>query len=176
MTASDDRIKTSVVPLPFGLDAIVAMEPIIFLYRGNDTNTQPTSGALAPYPNSPHYQQAAAQQPITGLSAQSVEAVVPEMVSKRSGYIDGMKVPDLRDINTEPLLFILVNAVRELAQRLDALDGGGAATKPAGDDDGGTEQADEEKLGRRHQPARARGSTSRKKSKDNAKPASRRKK
>jgi hypothetical protein len=58
----------------------------------------------------------------TGLVAQEVEAVIPEMVTKRAAYIDGVAVTDLRDLDTSSLIFALVNAVKELKARVEALE------------------------------------------------------
>ena len=77
----------------------------------------------APYPASPHYQVAVAEKLFTGLVAQEVETIFPEMVSERAGYVDGVAVTDLKDIDTGPLLFALVNAVKELSARVVALEG-----------------------------------------------------
>jgi hypothetical protein len=44
------------------------------------------------------------------------------MVTERAGYIDGVAVNDMRDIDTTPLLFALINAVKELKARVEALE------------------------------------------------------
>jgi Chaperone of endosialidase len=77
----------------------------------------------APYPASPHYQVAVAEKLFTGLVAQEVETIFPEMVAERAGYIDGKAVADIKDLDTGPLLFALVNAVKELSARVVALEG-----------------------------------------------------
>jgi hypothetical protein len=58
-----------------------------------------------------------------GLIAQDIEAVFPEMVSKRDGFIDGVAVTDLRTIDATPLIYALVNAVKELKARVETLEG-----------------------------------------------------
>ena len=59
-----------------------------------------------------------------GINAQSVERVIPEMVQHSAGFIDGKPVDDLRKLNgTEPLLYALVNSVKELHARLADLEG-----------------------------------------------------
>ena len=57
-----------------------------------------------------------------GVIAQDVEAAFPRMVTQKDGFIDGAAVTDLRDIDTTPLIYALVNAVKELAARLEALE------------------------------------------------------
>ena len=47
---------------------------------------------------------------------------MPEMVTLGSGFVDGSAVDDLRSLDTGPLLFALVNAVRELAERVAAME------------------------------------------------------
>jgi len=147
--AADERITYDTFPYDFGLAEILQLLPLVYKYKGNDTNTQPSSGATVPYQSSPHYSQAVSKTTEVGLNLQQVEQAVENYVVKRKGYIDGMLVTDLREIDTEPLLFMLVNAVRELAQRLDALDGGGNS-EPTGDTDGRAEQRDEEGHAEQH--------------------------
>ena len=76
-----------------------------------------------PYKNSGHYQAAINSKEFIGLIAQEAETVMPEMVTQRSGYIDGVAVTDMRELDTTPLIFALVNAVNELAARVVALEG-----------------------------------------------------
>jgi hypothetical protein len=65
---------------------------------------------------------AISQRKFAGLVAQEVQAIFPEMVTERAGYIDGVAVNDMRDIDTTPLLFALINAVKELKARVEALE------------------------------------------------------
>ena len=57
-----------------------------------------------------------------GLVAQEVERVFPAMVTKRAGFIDDLPVDDLRSLNTDALIFALVNAVKQLAARVATLE------------------------------------------------------
>ena len=77
-----------------------------------------------PYPNSGHRIAAENGTRYTGLIAQEVESIFPEMVTQRAGYIDGAAVSDLRDLDTSPLIFALINSVKELKARIDALEAG----------------------------------------------------
>jgi len=135
--SSDARIKNELGDYTRGLDEIVALRPVYYTYKGNDTPSAPAhfktgdeekdeiSASLpltVPYPNSAHKTVAEAGTKYAGLIAQEVEAVIPEMVTKRSGYIDGAAVEDLRDLDTTPLIFALINAVKELKARIEVLE------------------------------------------------------
>jgi hypothetical protein len=47
---------------------------------------------------------------------------MPEMVDKTAGYIDGVPVDDIRNLDTTALIFALVNSVKTLAARVAALE------------------------------------------------------
>ena len=132
--ASDARIKTVEGEYKSGLDEILQLRPVAYAYKGNDTsNADVNAGGLsdpagpkpkatqAPYPGSLHYQSAKAKRRFVGLIAQEVESVFPEMVTKRGGFIDGEAVSDLRDLDTGPLVFALINAVKKLSAEVNAL-------------------------------------------------------
>lgn len=134
--SSDERIKTVTGDYTHGLDAIKALRPVEYVFRGNDTNEPPmvTMGVpyepepdpdavpTVPYANSPHCQPAKDGTIYVGLIAQEVETALPHMVTRRDAYIDGAPVSDLRDLDTNSLIFTLVNAVKELAARLERLE------------------------------------------------------
>lgn len=136
--SSDERIKTIKGDYEPGLDEILQLQPKRFTYKGNETNEPPAHLAglkdennkvidrsadpvEVPYPNSPHFQAAKDEIEFTGLIAQDVEAVFPEMVKQREAYIDGEQVSDLRDLDTTPLLFAVVNSCRQLKELNDSL-------------------------------------------------------
>lgn len=108
---SDVRIKRVHSDYFAGLAEIEQLRPVAYVYLGNDT---PPGGA------SPHA--TVAGKEFIGLVAQDCETVMPEMVSKRSGFIDGQAVDDLRSLDTSPLLFALINAVKELSARIKVLE------------------------------------------------------
>jgi hypothetical protein len=112
--SSDARIKTVLGDYDKGLDAVLALRPVEYVYRGNDT---PTQGGT-----SLHKGVAESQTPFVGLVAQAVEAVFPEMVARSAGFIDGVAVDDLRSLDRTPLIYALVNAVKTLASRVAALE------------------------------------------------------
>jgi Chaperone of endosialidase len=137
---SDIRAKNIKGEYKHGLADVAKLRPVIYTFKGNNTNEPPGYGrtekekaeikekgiseppVTVPYPNSDHYQPAKDGTEFTGLIAQEVETIFPDMVKKRAGYIDGQPVPDLRSLDTTALIFALVNAVKELKARVEALE------------------------------------------------------
>jgi len=132
---SDARIKTVKGDYESGLDEILALSPKRFVYKGNDTDKPPSNEVRGledkddgkhkptlPYRNSTHYQHAVDKTEFIGLLAQEAEAVMPELVNKVAGHIDGKAVKDLRVLNGTPLIYALVNAVKQLAARVEELE------------------------------------------------------
>ena len=130
---SDDRIKTVLGEYDKGLSEVLALRPVTFVYKGNDTPTADPSAAdpdtrkpryrgSAPFPGSPHFSMAKAGTEFVGFVAQEVEAVFPAMVNAKPGFIDGQAVTDLRTIDVSDLTYALVNAVKTLAARLEILE------------------------------------------------------
>ena len=111
--SSDERIKTIEGDYTAGLDEVLQLRPVTFTYKGNDATTE---GGI-----SPHEKVATDGTTFVGLVAQEVEEIFPGMVTKEAGYIDGAAVDDLRQLDTSPLLFALVNAVRQLKAEIQAL-------------------------------------------------------
>jgi hypothetical protein len=111
---SDARTKDELGEFEPGLEQVIALRPIVYAYKGNDS--------ASPDAPSPHLQVANERKAFFGLIAQEAETVFPEMVTHRAGYVDGEPVNDLRSVDTTPLIFALVNAVKELSARLAALE------------------------------------------------------
>lgn len=111
---SDSRIKTVQGDYTGGLAQVLALHPVRYIYKGNDS----------PGPNFPsnHAAVAARNQEFIGLVAQEAETVMPEMVSQKTAYIDGVQVTDMRAMDTSALIYALVNAVKELSARVEALE------------------------------------------------------
>jgi Chaperone of endosialidase len=133
--ASDDRIKTVTGEYALGLDAVMQLRPVEFVYKGNDTPTANlsadprldamvarTTGVPAPYRASPHHDVAKNQASFVGFVAQELERICPSMVTKKSGFIDGNPVADLRQVDVSNLVYILVNAVKALTARVESLE------------------------------------------------------
>jgi hypothetical protein len=139
LDSSDARIKSVESDYTRGLADIVKLRPVNYSFKGNDTleppafphspgdTAEPKPATTVPYPNSPHFQTATDQRKFTGLIAQEVMDAMPEMVTIRAAYIDGQAVTDLHDLDTSSLIYALINAVKELSARIEALEGGTAA-------------------------------------------------
>jgi len=112
---SDARIKNVVGDYKSGLDAVTSLRPVIYTYKGNDAFF---AGAAA----SPHKEAADGGKKYAGLIAQEIEKVMPELVLQRDGFIDGKPVADMRVLDTGPLIYALVNAIKELKERVEALE------------------------------------------------------
>jgi hypothetical protein len=109
-----------------------------FTYKGNDTDKAPEGvpvvgddGAAtgryeevttAPYFNSHHYSAATSKEEFIGLIAQDAQGPMPELVKTNVGFIDGTAVDDLLTIDSGPLVYALVNAVKQLAAKVEALE------------------------------------------------------
>ena len=95
---SDARAKEDVTDYSSGLDELKKLTPRSYRYIGN---------------------------PITyiGLVAQEAEGAMPELVTKGEGTLpDGTEVDDFRTLDQTPLTFALINAVKEMATRIEALE------------------------------------------------------
>jgi hypothetical protein len=111
---SDARIKTVLGEYEAGLPEVLALRPVRYVYKGNE--------ALREGDASMHREAAEQTIPFVGLVAQEAETVLPGMVGKRDGWIDGEPVDDLRTLNNSELVYALVNAVKQLASRVAALE------------------------------------------------------
>ena len=133
--ASDARIKTVTADYTSGLDEIAALRPVRYTFKGNDTDGPPSNEGVGiatkddnkepptvPYPNSHHYDAATKGKEFIGLIAQDAEVSMPELVTTSSSFIDGVAVTDLRMLDTAPLVFALINAVKELKARVEELE------------------------------------------------------
>jgi hypothetical protein len=133
---SDARIKTVQSEYTAGLDEVLRLRPVVYTYKGNDTSTADVSTpparlpddptplievVEAPYPASMHYHVALEQKPFVGLVAQELEQIFPSMVSESEGYIDGVRVTDLRNVNASELIYALINSVKTLSAQVEAL-------------------------------------------------------
>jgi hypothetical protein len=96
---SDRQVKRDIEPYEAGLDAIAALRPVSYKYRDD-----------VPFADDrTHY----------GLIAQELEEVLPELVEdfKLAGY------GTIKATQPGQLLFVCINAIRELKERLEALEG-----------------------------------------------------
>jgi hypothetical protein len=123
---SDERIKTVIGDYESGLDAVLSLNPVRYTFKGNDTAEDPEAdkATVPPFAGSLHFDAATDGIEYIGLTAQNAEVQMPEMVKLRDGWIDGEQVNDMRSLDTTPLIFALVNAVKELTARIQALEAG----------------------------------------------------
>ena len=124
-TTSDARVKNVHGPYNRTLDDVVQLNPILYNYIGNDTRTAeitPTDAKRGGAPYRESQTRAVSDVTFAGLIAQEVELVFPEMVTQREGYVDGELVTDMRDLDTSPLIFAMVNAIKELKARIEVLE------------------------------------------------------
>jgi hypothetical protein len=129
--SSDARIKTVLGNYDNGLASINALRPVRYVYKGNDipegTPEYPKDrpelreNDVAPFRRSPHHTVAEEAKEFIGLIAQEAEPHFPEIIGKRAGTIDGVAVDDIRSIDPGPLIFALINAVKELSAEVETL-------------------------------------------------------
>jgi hypothetical protein len=97
---SDIRLKTDVRDYTDGLDKLRQVKPIRYRYNGK-ANMPKTEGV--------------------GLDAAAHKHLLPDCISTLEGEIDGEKT-DIHHFNSHAITFLLINAVRELAERLEKLE------------------------------------------------------
>jgi len=95
---SDERVKTVSGEFTDGLNVISKIRPVVFMYNDN-----------APYKIN-------SQQ--VGIVAQELEKIAPYMVSKKK--FDNFS--DLREVNNQAYVFLLINAVKEQQHKIEALE------------------------------------------------------
>jgi hypothetical protein len=101
-SSSDVRIKTVTGDYTSGLEAVLQLRPVTYVYKGD-------------------YAKSGGGKQFVGLVADEAMKVLPEMVSLTKGAIDGVEVDDLKVLDTTSLVFALVNAVKELKAEIEAL-------------------------------------------------------
>jgi hypothetical protein len=115
--SSDARIKDVVGPYDHGLAEIKQLDPVTYTFKNNVVLREQEQDQFVP---TAHAQVVGKQ--FVGLIAQDAETPMPELVTLMDGWIDGTKVTDLRILDTNALTYALINAVKELAARLEALE------------------------------------------------------
>ena len=121
---SDARIKTVHGEYGAGLRELLLLRPVVYSYKCNDVMpmVEPRElSAEAQQIEDANLAKMKAKKWV-GLVAQEAEFVMPEIVSKIGGWIDGEQVDDLRGVDTSPLVFALINAVKELSARVQKLE------------------------------------------------------
>jgi hypothetical protein len=100
---SDPGLKTNVGEYTGGLQAVLALNPITYEYS-EGAHGLPTGTAYI------------------GLDAEATLVVMPELVGSISLPIGDEAAQDYLTIDSGPLIYALVNAVKELAARVEALE------------------------------------------------------
>jgi hypothetical protein len=95
---SDERVKTVTGNFTDGLNVIRQINPVVFNYNDN-----------APFKTSDDQ---------IGIVAQELEKIAPYMVSKQSYN----QFADLREVNNQAYVFLLINAVKEQQEQIDKLE------------------------------------------------------
>ena len=102
---SDARIKDIRHAYEDGLEAIKKLQPVRFAYKGREKQ----------FPND--------RMEFVGLTAQNAEdAGLSEFVTKGPGEVEGEQVDDLRTFDPTSVIYTLINAVKELAARVEQLE------------------------------------------------------
>jgi Chaperone of endosialidase len=100
---SDARVKEDVRDLDVGLAKLRKVRPVRFRYNGR-AGTPAGVEAI-------------------GVIAQEIESVFPETIhAAASGVAGEGGLEDLKVFNSSPLTFVLINAVKELADRVERLE------------------------------------------------------
>lgn len=116
--ASDARIKRDVVDYDQGLAAIMALRPVRYRYKDDWSRGGHRGGRIGDDERD--------DAEYVGLVAQEAEQAMPEMVKRIPADLDeGGPIDDLRMLDTTALTFAMLNAIKELAVRLDAMEKGG---------------------------------------------------
>jgi len=99
---SDRRLKDEIADYATGLAAILQLQPRTFVYNGKGGSVAGMRGY--------------------GFIADEVAPVMPETVSTRAGKLeaDDEEETDIQTLDQSNLILALVNAVKELAARMDA--------------------------------------------------------
>jgi len=109
---SDERLKTGITTLEYGLNEIKAISPKWYKYSESSFTSSGLTNSIA----TGEHKDAYFDLQRYGLMAADVKTVMPKLVSK----IEDDK--DYETYDTNALVFVLVNAVKELEARLATLE------------------------------------------------------
>jgi hypothetical protein len=99
--SSDARIKQNVENYTSGLDVVLGLRPVTYNFT---EETERDTSIL-----------------YTGLIAQECEQAMPEMVTTAPGKVGTLEFDDMRTLDTSALIYALVNAVREVHEKVQTL-------------------------------------------------------
>ena len=102
---SDIRVKKDIRSFGDGLEKILALKPVAYRYNGRGGTSEDGNEYV-------------------GLVAQEVQEILPELVSSRSAKMEESDKEDSDILTFEPgpITYILINAVKELAARIENLE------------------------------------------------------
>jgi len=103
-STSDSRVKTIGDNYTTGLAEIIQLQPKHYKYNGLADHAPDDDIARV------------------GLIAQEVESIIPSLVTDSVAEIDGVEVDDLKELDTSELKFAMINAIKELNERLTAIE------------------------------------------------------
>jgi hypothetical protein len=102
---SDRRIKKDIVPNTKGLAAIVQIEPKNFYYKSDEELQEELPGAIEQLP---------LNKLTTSAIAQELDPIFPEAIERRGEH-------DIMSVNTDPIFWSMINAIKELSAENTAL-------------------------------------------------------
>jgi len=100
--ASDRRVKQDIVDYSGGLTEILSLTPRRFRYRNDPTREY------------------------FGIIADEAEPGMPEIIRTGYGVVDGQPVTDFKTLFIDPVIWSLVNSVKTLTARVEALEAAAA--------------------------------------------------
>ena len=103
---SDRRIKKDIVPNTKGLAAINQIEPMNFYYKSDEELQEELPGAKEGLP---------LNKLTTSAIAQELELIFPEAIERRGEH-------DIMSVNTDPIFWSMVNAIKELSAKVTELE------------------------------------------------------
>lgn len=110
---SDARIKTVLGPYKGGLAEICQIEPVEFVYKGNERTRRDGRSLNEEF--------ARKRTKVVGYVADDIMKVMPETVFFQKGWIDDEEVDDLKGFDPGNITHALVNAVKELSAKVEKL-------------------------------------------------------
>lgn len=102
---SDVRLKQDVHPFKEGFDKLLALDPVTFKFNGKAGTLDDDKKRI-------------------GLIAQDVQKIFPELIHSQSRKLnpEDPEETEVLAIDSRPLTFVIINALKELATRLDKLE------------------------------------------------------
>jgi hypothetical protein len=103
---SDRRIKKDIVSNTKGLAAIIQIEPKNFYYKSDEELQEELPGAIEGLP---------LDKLTTSAIAQELDLIFPEAIERRGEH-------DIMSVNTDPIFWAMINAIKELSTENKALE------------------------------------------------------